>query len=377
MKRIPQIYESTATALDGYALGSVPDSLSCKVTEERNGGFFCEMSYPANGLNASLLKVGRIMAVQPNMYDAVQPFRIATIEKDLSGTIDVTAYHISYDLSQVIVMPFTAADSDDAIQGLMDYAVPANGFTISADFTVTAAFSVTQPTPLRSLLVGSEGSLVDLYGGELRFDGWNVSLEKPRGVTRNVQIAYGKNLTGFKETDENGAYDAVVPFAVLDDVIYTLTDTSVCATAPVVYANGSGSSYGYPKAIPLDLSDKFDAAPTQAQLYTYAQNYTRRNSTQPTANYSTEYVDLAKLIGATERVDLCDTIYITVTPFRVWNLTAKVVSLTYDVLLDENAKVEVGDRKVTLADTLAETIIAAGQKAPGAIKIRNADTILY
>ena len=367
MKQIPLIYESTKTALDGYALGSLPDALACQVTEERNGEFFCTLRYPAYGMNADLIKTGRIIAVKPNMYDAVQGFRIATIEKDIAGEMDVTAYHVSYDLSQVVVFPFSAATLAEALAGLVSNATPTNAFTFSTDKTVTAAFTVQQPTPLRSLLAGTAGSLLDVYGGEFRFDNWTVQLLNARGQSRNVQIAYGKNLTGFKETDEDGKYDAVVPYAVFNDAVYKITDTGIVATAPVVYANGSSAKYGYPKTITLDLSDKFsDTAPTEAELYSYALAYIARNGSDPTANYATEYVDLAKILGSAERVDLCDTIYISMKPYGVYNLTSKVIKVVYDVLLDENSEVEIGDRRITLADTLAATI-AGEEKSGGAI----------
>jgi len=355
MKQIPQIYEANKTAIDGYALGSLPDALDCKVTEERNGEFYCELSYPAHGFNADLLKVGRILAVKPNMYGNTQGFRIQEIVKSLDGRMDITAYHVSYDLSNVIVMPFTAANITMARLGLKTNAKPTPSFNFKTDVTTAGTFTVTEPTPLRNLLVGQEGSMVDVYGGELLFDNWDVWLLSSRGKSRNVQIAYGKNLSGFKETDQIAKYDAVVPFAVYNETTYYITSTAVCATAPVVYANGTGSMYGFPKAIALDLSENYsDTAPTDAGLYADAQAYIRRNTTLPTANMSTEYADLAKILGNTERVELCDTVNITVTPYNVFNLTSKVISVTYDVLLDENSKVQVGDRKITLADTLAE-----------------------
>ena len=370
MKQIPLVFENTVTSLDGSPLGSLPDALECKVTEERHGEFYCEMTYPAYGLNADLIQVGRIIAVKPNMYDNIQGFRIATIEKNLAGEMTVTAYHVSYDLAQVIVMPFTAATISAALDGLETYAVPSNAFSFETDKTTTATFAVTEPTPLRSLLVGTQGSLVDVYGGELKFDNWTVSLLASRGQDRNVQIAYAKNLTGFKEVDENGTHDAVVPFANFNDAVYVLTDTGICPTAPIVYGAGGGT-YGYPKAMPLDLSDKFESEtePTQALLYQYATQYLSRNSGAPTVNMSTEYVDLAKVMGNTERVDLCDTVYISVQPYNVWNMTSKVIKIVYDCLLDENAEVEIGDRRITLADTLAGVV--GDEKNTGAIAPSN------
>ena len=317
MKQIPLIYEATKTALDGYALGSLPDCLDCKVTEERNGEFFVELKYPAYGMNADLLTVGRLLAIRPNMYDNTQAFRIVTIRKDISGEMEVTAYHVSYDLAQVIVLPFTAANVADALAGLASHSVPASSFTFSTDKTTTGVFSVTQPTPLRALLGGMAGSILDVYGGEFRFDNWSVSLLNSRGSKKNVQVAYGKNLTGFVETDEAGKYDAVLPFAVFDDQLYQITSASVVATAPIVYANGSGPLYGYPKALALDLSGEFsDTAPTDAALYDLALAYISRNATLPTRNMATEYSRFATMGSQPTRPRLLNTAPRT-TPSRI------------------------------------------------------------
>lgn len=379
MKQILQLYDTTATEIDGYSLCSIPDALECEVTEERNGEFILDMTYPASGLNADKLTVGRIIAALPRyLAGGLQGFRISEIKKTIDGQMAVQANHVSYDLSQVIVMPFTASTLADALTGLTTYGKPANAFTFSADFTAAGTFTVTKPTPLRQLLVGQEGSLVDVFGGEWEFDNWHAVLHASRGETKNVQIAYAKNLTGFTETDSLGRYDAVVPYAVYNDTPHYITDTSVVSTAPIVYANGSGSVFGFPKTLALDLSDKFtDAAPTDTALYSYATDYIARNAVGSTVNYSTDFVDLAKVLGQHELVNLCDTIYITVLPFNVYNMVSKIISITYDALTDENTAVEVGDRKITLADTLAETIAAAEKKTGSQIGMTNADTTEY
>ena len=358
MKDFPQIYTSTSDSLASYnLLGSLPDALSCKVTEERNGEFFCEMTYPANGENADKLKVGNIIEAKSRMMGAAQPFRISTIKKHLDGTMDITAYHICYDLSNVIVMPFTANNLADALQGLKDNGYPSNEFHFHKyplTWSPSKTFTVSQPTPLSNLLVGSEGSIVDVYGGELEYGIWDVDLYQSRGEKKNIQIAYGKNLSEFTETDELGPYDAVIPYAVVNDVAYYLTDTAVCATAPVVK---SSADYEYPRTIALDISQDYtETPPTQAQLLAAAQSYINGHSTASTANYATGYVDLAKLLGQSEIVNLCDTILLSVTPYNITNVRLKVIKTVFDTLLDEYESVIVGEKKVTLADELAKII---------------------
>jgi len=353
MKYIPNIFESNSTDF-GTPMGSLPDALECKVTEERNGEYYCEMTYPAYGKNASMLRVGRLLYLSVDTRRALDAFRITTIEKHLDGSMDITAYHLSYDLSNVIVMPFTASNISDALDGLESNSVPSNDFGLYTDISSNKSFSVAQPTPLRNLLVGTEGSLVDVYGGELEFDGWDVTLYSARGSQKNIQIAYGKNLNEFTETDELGPYDAVVPYAVVNDTAYYLTDTAVCATAPVVK---SSADYEYPRTIALDISQDYtETPPTQAQLLAAAQAYINGHSTASTANYATGFVDLQKLLGQAEQVNLCDTIYLSVTPYNIRDVKLKVIKTVYDALLDEYESVIVGDKKVTLADELAKII---------------------
>lgn len=346
MKQIPLLYEYNYNfAYNQVPIGSLPDAISCKFTEERNGEFYLEMTYPAFGMNADLIRVGRII-------QAKHAFRIATIEKTLDGTMSITAYHFSYDLGNIIVMPFTTGSLASVMSHLQLYGIPSSNFRFRYTESKTGTFTLKEPKPIRSVLMGSEGSVIDVYGGELLFAGNMVQWSPNRGVERNVHIAYGKNLTEFKEVDEDAAYDAVIPYAIFNETTYYLTDTGVCATAPVVE---SGTTYGYPRTIAVDFSDQFtDTAPTQAQLLAAAQSYINGHSTKPTSNMATSYLDLRKLIGSVEDVNLCDTIHLTVEPYGVYDIRLKVIKYVFDVLLDEYESVQVGDKKITLADTLAE-----------------------
>lgn len=364
MKRIPLIYEATKTAIDGYALGMLPDAIKCSVTEELNGDFHLDMSYPMNGVNADLLKVGRIISAMPNPYGSEQGFRIEKIVKNLSGVMTIYAGHISMDLSRIILFSFGGNISLALILGyLSSKANPANNFTFGTDLDDTQRGDVTF-IPLKSareVMLSQDNSVAKVFNAEWMFDNWKATLTH-RGTSRNVQIAYGKNLTGFKETDNLGDYDAVYPFAQYQGEAnfnwWEITDTGVCATAPLVYVNGTGSTYGFPRVRLLDLSDQFQdfsvSPPTSATLYAAAQNYIALNSGESTASLSTDFVDLAKIIGYTERIELGDTLYITIPPFGISNLMTRVVSITYDCLLDQNTSVVVGDKKFTLADMLAE-----------------------
>lgn len=95
----------------------------------------------------------------------------------------IYAQHVSYQLNGVVVLPFTASGIQDALSQLSAYAPE---FTFSSNNDSTVPFTVSAPTSLRSLLGGTEGSLLDVYGGEYHFDGWNITFDRARGTDRGA-----------------------------------------------------------------------------------------------------------------------------------------------------------------------------------------------
>lgn len=61
---IPILYEQGETKFISQGIGSLADAISCTVTEERNGEYELEMTYPASGRLFSELTNGRLILVQ-------------------------------------------------------------------------------------------------------------------------------------------------------------------------------------------------------------------------------------------------------------------------------------------------------------------------
>ena len=80
-------------------LGRLPDAISCKVTEERNGQYELHMEYPIDGQLMEEIKYSRIIYATPADGKRPQPFRIYRITKPLSGVVEIDAEHISYQMS--------------------------------------------------------------------------------------------------------------------------------------------------------------------------------------------------------------------------------------------------------------------------------------
>ena len=52
---IPVLYPANATDFSSFGLGVLTDTVSCEVTEERNGVFECLLKYPVSGQHYGLI----------------------------------------------------------------------------------------------------------------------------------------------------------------------------------------------------------------------------------------------------------------------------------------------------------------------------------
>lgn len=347
----PVLYESTESTFETNGLGVLSDTISCQVIEERNGIFEITLEYPLTGIHYQEIKQRRIIFVKPNPYEDPQPFRIYRITKPLSGRITVYAQHISYDLSGVPVSPFSSGSVTGALSGLKTNAAVTNPFGFWTDKTSTGDFTVTAPTSTRTLLGGSDGSILDVFGGEYKFDRWTVRLYNNRGKNSGVSIRYGKNLMDLQQ-DEN------ISNVVTGIYPYWLSSEGELTELPEKIVNAPGT-YDFTRISAIDFSGDFEEAPTEEQLRDRANDYISSNNVGvPTVSITVEFQPLEqteeyKDIALLERVNLCDTVNVEYSKLGV-SATAKCVKTTYDALKDKYISIELGDAKTNIADTIVQ-----------------------
>lgn len=345
----PILFPSTATEFNTQGLGVLTDAISCTVTEERNGAFELTMQYPDTGVHFGEITDRCIIYAIPSPYRAPQPFRIYRITRPMDGIIMVYAQHITYDLSGVPLNPFTAINAPDALSKLSLNAAVDSPFTFWTDKSTVASFAVSTPSSTRSVLGGSSGSILDVYGGEYEWDGFTVRLYGHRGYDNGVVISYGKNLTDI-EQDRNisNVATGIYPY-------WTNAEGALVTCDPKI-VNAPGT-YDFTRVVPVDFSNDFEAQPTPAQLQARAEKYVEDNKigipkTSITASFVQleqfpEYEDLALL----EKCDLCDTVTIRYPQLGV-EAKAEIVKIETDVLLERYNSVEIGDVRTNIADTI-------------------------
>ena len=346
----PVLFAPTATEFTTNGLGKLSDAASCTVKEERNGAFELTLKYPVEGIHYSEIQQRSIIYAKPNPVDDPQPFRVYRISKPINGLVTAYAYHISYDLTGIPVSPYTAASVQAALAGFTTYAVVANPFTFWSDMTSSGDFAVKSPTSVRSLMGGGVGgSILDVYGGEYKYDKYTVRLYQQRGVNRRVTIRYGKNLTDLKQ-DENCSEVYTGVYAYYSD------GESLVETSPEV--TPAPGTYDYTRVLPLDLTAEFKQAPSAADLKTAAEEYIATHKIGvPKVSLNVSFVQLEqtqeyKDLALLERVELCDTVTVIFERLGV-NATAQVTATLYNVLIDAYDSVTIGDIRTNVAMTIA------------------------
>ena len=326
--------------------GPLTDAISCLATSEINGSYELELKYPVTGVHYAELVARAIIMAQREKDGDPQPYRIYRISKPINGIVTVYARHIvQTDLAGIPVMSFAADNVVDAMTRINQAAVYPTHFTFSTTKTTVASMEVSKPTPILSLLGGMRGSILDTYGGEYEYNVFSVRLLDRLGTDNGVKIAYGKNLTSL-EQEENVAdcYSGAVGY---------WTDGENTVTTAVRPAPGT---YDYTRIATVDLSDRFDAAPTQAQLQAALDSYMSRNQIGvPKVSLRLSFVDLSDTVeyaGIAQSVALGDTVHVSFPALGV-TADARVVKTVWNVLLDRYESLEIGSVRASIADTIA------------------------
>lgn len=251
-------------------LAVLTDCTKCLVTEERNGAYTLEMQYPANGRHYDLIAEDCILLAKPNPDDEPQPFRLYKSGLTMSGVTTWYGEHVSYFANDVPIEPIATSQTNPAgaFAKISAAAALENPFTFSTTLSTETSFGLATPTPLKKVLGGVDGSVLDQFGGEYHYNKWKIELLKNRGADRGFVISYGKNLTDIsQEKNLTKVTTAIFPFWKSSD-----DDTLVTLPEKIVVLDGA-REYGHVHCKTIDFSQDFTDAPSVDTLRAYAKAY--------------------------------------------------------------------------------------------------------
>lgn len=353
---MPILYRADETEFDTYGIGMLSDCTFCEVTEERNGAFECVMKYPLHGALFDEIKNDRVILVKPNDTSRSQPFRIYRITTPMNGIITVYAQHMSYDLSGIGVLCFESKSVSPqlALERIFANTSSKHGFKCRTDLSAPRAFSVSKPMSIRACLGGTEGSVLDVWGGEYEWDMFDVILHSKRGKDNGVVIEYGKNLTSLEQdNDFSSVYTHLLPYAVIKngdtESVVTLSEITI----PIV------ETYAREKTLIKDFSSFFKDGETVTEdtLRAKAKSYIKQNpfgDETPTVKVSFEPLwQQPEYSQFLEKVNLCDTVIVRHPDMNI-EVKTKVIETVYDALAEKYSSITLGTAKSNFVNTVAE-----------------------
>lgn len=329
------------------------------VTEELNGIYEAQFDVSIASDHFADLEVGGIVEI--NTSEGDQMFRIYQITKPINFISTVKCEHISYDLTRVVCLPFTATGATAACQAIVN-AITGGTYPFTMTTNISNSSSTVRsniPRTFRECLGGFEGSFLDAFRGEYKWDNLEVQMLSRRGSDQGVRISYGKNLTDFKQEENNAStYTGVIGYAIVDEQYYHGD----------VYHKVQAT---YPRIKVVDFSERYETGevPTAAELTTLAQTYANANDIEvPSVNMTVSFVPLAqteeyKNIAVLEDVYLGDTVHIYFEKLGV-EASARVIKTVWNANTKRYDSITLGSYRSNMSSVIAGEIeqVTSNQK---------------
>lgn len=364
---IPILFDKKATSFSTNGIGQLSEALTCTVHEIRNGLYELTLTYPCSGRLFKYISEDCIIYAKPNEKSKPQPFRIYSVSAPMDGIVTYNAEHKSYDLSGNPLKPteISLSTAEAAIDSILKNAVLTHHYRAHSDI-VTMKTASYKCLSARAALGGTEGSVLDTWGGEFEFDNNNIYLHRNRGTDTGYIVKYGINIIDIlQEKNIAETYTGVYPYARYYPETESVEDREeVIVTLPEhILFSKYADNYGKQNILILDMTDQFgeDEQITEAALRSKAVDYVRNSGfdvpkvsmtiTPATLWQTPEYKQFKKLTA----IGLCDTVTVSFEKLGI-ETTAKVVEYTFNVLSEKYDSLVLGDASSNFADTINQTI---------------------
>ena len=355
----PILYKANETNFEHLGVSVLSDASKCYVSRERNGIYILEFDYPVNGKDVDKIKEGMIIKSDAGYRTKNQRFIVSKIAKT-QNEFKIYCQHISQ-----VKTTMNAIRPDITVTGSAMMALSTwrdnlldsrDEFFVNSDITTvnSTTWKVENIENARDALGGKAGSILDVWGGEYEFDNLNITLHKSMGIDNPTIIAYGKNLLDLEQEQSIlETYTSVFPFKKYTDD----NNREQLITLPEILLDSTHlNKFTHRRILKVDFSSDENIKSVE-QLRSKAKSYIKNNNVGvPKTNLKINYQDLSKVEGvfdnpALEQIDLCDRLKVYYSELGILNENAKVVKIIWDVILEENHEIEVGDGRSSFTDS--------------------------
>ena len=356
----PILYKANETNFEHLGVSVLSDASKCYVSREKNGIYILEFDYPVNGKDVDKIKEGMYIKSDAGYRTKNQRFVISKITKT-QNEFKIYCQHISQVKTTMnAIRPditVTSVSAIGALRAWRDNLLDSREeFFVQSDISTlnSTTWKIENIENARDALGGKAGSILDVWGGEYEFDNLNITLHKSMGIDNPTIIAYGKNLLDLEQEQSIlETYTSVFPFKKYTDD----NNREQLITLPEILLDSTHlNKFTHRRILKIDFSND-ENLKTVEQLRSKAKSYIKSNNVGvPKTNLKINYQDLSKVEGvfdnpALEQIDLCDRLKIYYNELGILNENAKVVKVIWDVILEENHEIEVGDSRSSFTDS--------------------------
>lgn len=364
---IPKIYKSSEREFKNNGFGFLTDVIKSSAYEERNGEDKITIDYPIEGKNYDKLVRENIIMYKASATRGKQPYRITSVKKKQdSASVEVIARHVTFDdLDNFVVKAETDLSPSVFMPNLPEMMILKTGVTYSSDNQTRPTVKLVweRKNPL-TMIAGEEGSLLQIFGGDLKRDFWNVSFNKKRGRQGKVTVRNKRDLVGLDLTeDDTQVVTRIYPYKIVQVDVPVIggeegqtekQDFLITLKEKFIDSQHIGD-YRQPKIFPVDFSGD-EKVTDEASLRERASKYFVENTGIDLPKVSgeikvqeltktTEYRNFSKLVS----LDVCDKINVVSSKIGV-RLSAVVNSIEYDGVAEDYIALNVGDKLLSFGE---------------------------
>lgn len=360
-----QIYAPSNTNFSKNGTSLLPTS--CTLSIQVNGTWSVFIDNPLDDRFQNIVE-NAVLSV-PTPYGQ-QLFRITQMDKSDTG-VSATAVPIFLD-AQNDTFIYDQRPTDKTGQQALDILMDGTKYTGHSDITTLNTAYYQMKNLIECLASDDENSFLNRWGGEIRFDDYDIYINERLGADNGARVEFGFNLSSIQESiDMSTVVTSIVPVAYNG---YTLPDGETVNSPninkyPIHYIRtihyddiklAEDATEGEEDVTVCDTLDELYQA-----LRTRAAAEYDSGIDIPSITYQVDMVDLAKTeeyaaFKDLVAVNLGDTVHVKHRRLDI-ETQARIVALEYDCIQQKVTSLTIGDSVQNYFDKTSDITSAAGQ----------------
>lgn len=373
---IADFYKNPTPLFESNGFGFLTECTEFLTTMEQNGTYSFSAKIKSTDKLAPKIKITSYIKAKVNNVSEPQYFYITKIEVDKNGDLTVSGEHVSRMFFQNGTIP-------RAMDGLMygtpkelidhfmrDYSTvgeplhmwfteaPYKWFSFSSSITAKKRIYLgySQAVKFEDIFKDDDEGLIHQFGGVLYFNNFDIYFNKisTAGAKSGYRIAFGANVSDYKQTAEIGNYYThVMPYARCN----TTDNKEVVVSSPEPYETGLKrnikNTYLYDCTSKIK---KYTLNPSTGENYEEVRDALRNAvadynySTEQTAESLSIKVTLENELTKMHAIKLYDGV--TVVMPDGTNLNRRISKTVYDSVSQKYKEITIGDLSMSMSDLL-------------------------